>query len=135
MQVSLDGFGEGGLDRLAAAFDTEHRRLFTFTMEAEHEFVNLRVIAFGGVAEIPAQPIEEGNGNPRAAWVRDHQIWVDGSHKNGAIYERAKLRAGDRLEGPAIVLEMDSTTLVLPGCAAVVDRFGNILINPVSTEA
>jgi N-methylhydantoinase A len=104
-------------------------------MEAEHEFVNLRVIAFGGVAEIPAQPIEEGNGNPRAAWVRDHQIWVDGSHKNGAIYERAKLRAGDRLEGPAIVLEMDSTTLVLPGCAAVVDRFGNILINPVSTEA
>ena len=131
MQVGLEGFADGGLDRLAAAFDAEHRRLFTFTMEAEHEFVNLRVIALGGVADIPAQPIEQGDGNPRAAWVRDHRIWIDGGHKDGAIYERAKLRAGDRIEGPAIVVEMDSTTLVLPGCAAVVDRFGNILINPV----
>ena len=131
MQVSLEGFADGGLDRLAAAFDAEHRRLFTFTMEAEHEFVNLRVIALGGVADIPAQPIEQGDGNPRAAWVRNHRIWIDGGHKDGAIYERAKLRAGDRIEGPAIIVEMDSTTLVLPGCAAVVDRFGNILINPV----
>ncbi len=131
MPVSLERFAEGGLDRLADAFDKEHRRLFTFTMQAEHEFVNLRVIAVGKVADIPAEPIEQGNGNPAAAWLRDHEIWVDGGHRTGAIYDRDKLRAGDRIEGPAIVLEMDSTTLVLPGCAAVVDRFGNILINPV----
>jgi len=131
MPVSLEGFGDGGLDQLAAAFDAEHRRLFTFTMEAEHEFVNLRVIALGGVADIPAQPIEEGDGDPKAAFVRDHEVWIDGGHKKGAIYDRGKLRAGDRIEGPAIVFEMDSTTLILPGCAAVVDRFGNILINPV----
>jgi len=131
MPVILDGFGEGGLDRLTAAFDAEHRRLFTFTMEAEHEFVNLRVIALGGVASIPAQPIAEGDGNPQAAWLRDHQVWIDGGHKKGAIYDRSRLRAGDRIAGPAIVVEMDSTTLVLPGCDAVVDRFGNILINPV----
>jgi N-methylhydantoinase A len=131
MPVTLDGFADGGLDRLAAAFDAEHRRLFTFTMEAEHEFVNLRVIALGGVADIPAQPISQGDGDPKAAWVRDHEVWIDGAHRKGAIYDRARLRAGDRLEGPAVVVEMDSTTLVLPGCAAVVDRFGNILINPV----
>jgi N-methylhydantoinase A len=100
-------------------------------MEAEHEFVNLRVIALGGVADIPAQPIEAGDGNPQAAFVREQQIWIDGGHKTGAIYDRARLRAGDRIEGPAIVFEMDSTTLILPGCAAVVDRCGNILINPV----
>ena len=76
MQVSLEGFAEGGLDRLATAFDAEHRRLFTFTTEAEHEFVNLRVIALGGIADIPAQPIEQGGGDPRAAWVRDHDIWI-----------------------------------------------------------
>ena len=49
------------------------------------------------------------------------------------IYDRAKLRAGDRITGPAIVVEMDSTTLVLPDCEAVVDPFGVILINPVAT--
>jgi N-methylhydantoinase A len=131
MAVSVAGFAEGGLDRLAAAFDAEHRRLFTFTMEAEHEFVNLRVVAIGGVADIPAQAIEQGDGDPRAAFIRAHEMWIDGGMQPGAIYDRARLRAGDRIMGPAIVVEMDSTTLVLPGCAALVDGCGNILINPI----
>jgi len=131
MKLRLDGFEDGGLDRLAAAFDTEHRRLFTFTMDAEQEFVNLRAVALGGVRDIPAQPIPDGDGDPRAARIRDHEMWIDGGMKPGAIYDRAKLRAGDHIAGPAIVVEMDSTTLILPGCVATVDRFGNILINQV----
>jgi N-methylhydantoinase A len=63
--------------------------------------------------------------------VRDHQVWADGGLKPAVIYDRAKLRAGDRVVGPAVIVEMDSTTLVLPGCDALVDRFGTILINPV----
>ena len=47
------------------------------------------------------------------------------------IYARAKLRAGDLIPGPAIVTEMDSTTVILAGHAGKVDRHGNILINPV----
>ncbi len=131
MPLRLDGFDDGGLDRLAAAFDAEHRRLFTFTMEAEQEFVNLRVVALGAVADIPAEPIAEGGADPAAAKLRDHEMWIDGGLQQGAIYERAKLRAGNRIAGPAIVLEMDSTTLILPGCEAAIDRFGNILINPI----
>ena len=130
MPVAIEGFADGGLDRLADAFDTEHRRLFTFTMDAEQEFVNLRVVALGGVADIPAKPIETGDGDPKAARIRAHEMWIDGGMKPGAIYDRALLRAGDRIAGPAVVVEMDSTTLVLPGCMATVDAFGNILIRP-----
>jgi N-methylhydantoinase A len=43
------------------------------------------------------------------------------------------LRAGDRIVGPAVIVEMDSTTLVLPDCAASVDGFGNIFIRPTVT--
>ena len=43
-------------------------------------------------------------------------------------YERAALRAGNRLVGPAIVTQYDSTTVIPPGLAAHVDRFGNIVI-------
>ena len=53
----------------------------------------------------------------------------------GALYEpgfdREKLGAGTVIPGPAIVSEMDSTTLILPGHAATVDKVGNLLINPV----
>ena len=130
MPVAIEGFGEGGLDRLADAFDAEHRRLFTFTMDAEQEFVNLRVVVVGKVADIPAQPIPAGDGDPRAAKLRAHEMWIDGGMKPGAIYDRSKLRAWDRIVGPAVVVEMDSTTLVLPGYVATVDKFGNILIRP-----
>jgi len=131
MPVSLEGFADKGLTKLAAAFDEEHRRLFTFNMDAEHEFVNLRAVAMGSVLEIPALEIPKGDGNPAAAKIRNHEVWVDGGFQPAVIYDRSKLRAGDKIPGPAIVVEMDSTTLVLPGCEAVVDPFGTILINPV----
>ncbi len=131
MPLALDGFSDGGLAKLARAFDEEHRRLFTFNMDAEHEFVNLRAVALGRVLDIPAQEIEAGDGDPSRAKVRDHEVWADGGLKPAAIYDRSKLRAGDRIVGPAIVTEMDSTTLVLPGHEATVDRFGVILINPL----
>jgi N-methylhydantoinase A len=131
MPVTLEGFDPGGLTRLASAFDEEHRRLFTFNMDAEHEFVNLRAVAVGRVLDIPPRPIERGDGDPSRAKLRDHEIWVDGGLKPAVIYDRSRLRAGDIIPGPAIVVEMDSTTLVLPDCQAEVDPFGNILINPV----
>jgi N-methylhydantoinase A len=46
-----------------------------------------------------------------------------------ALYERAKLMPGMTVEGPAIVTELDSTTVVLPHHTATVDRFYNLLIN------
>jgi N-methylhydantoinase A len=47
------------------------------------------------------------------------------------IYDRSRLEAGDIIPGPAIVIEMDSTTLIEMDHAGTVDVHGNILINPV----
>ena len=120
-----------GLKALEDAFHDAHKRLFTFSMDTETELVNLRAVALGKMLELPALELPRGDGNPIAAKLRDHQMWVDGSFKPAVIYERSKLRAGDRIPGPAIVCEMDSTTVILADCAGVVDRHGNILINPV----
>jgi len=48
------------------------------------------------------------------------------------VYDRPLLLAGNIISGPAIVTEMDSTTLVLPGHAAVVHPSGSLLIRPTS---
>lgn len=117
---------------LGAAFDEEHKRLFTFNLDVEHEFVNLRATALGKPANVSAEEIARGDGNPAAARVRDHEMWVDGKAHAAAIYARAKLRAGDVIAGPAIITEMDSTTVVLTGCIATVDAYGNILITPTA---
>jgi N-methylhydantoinase A len=55
---------------------------------------------------------------------------MDGREQDAVIYDRAKLRSGDHITGPAVITEMDSTTLVLSGHVADVDPYGNILITP-----
>lgn len=115
---------------LIERFDAEHKRLFTFNLPVPQELVNIRVVALGKAANVSAERIEKGNGDPSGAKLYDHKLWMDGREQDAVIYDRAKLRAGDRVSGPAIVTEMDSTTLVHSGHIAVVDAFGNILINP-----
>ena len=130
MTIDAETLRRDGVDGLTARFDAEHRRLFTFNMESAHEIVNLRAVALGRALDLPAAELEQGDGDPSAAKLRDHELWIGGETRPAVIYDRARLRAGDRIVGPAIVTEMDSTTLIEPDCVAVVDRVGNILINP-----
>ena len=118
-----------GIAGILARFDEEHRRLFTFNMDTPHEIVNLRAVALGRALDLPAARLPTGDGNPAAAKMRDHTLWMDGREQAAVIYDRALLRHGDVIPGPAIVVEMDSTTLIEGGCVATVDAVGNILIN------
>jgi N-methylhydantoinase A len=128
MEVLLGDLAEKGIAWLTGRFDDEHRRLFTFNMESEHEIVNLRAVALGTALDLPAAQLPVGDGDPVAAKIRDHELWMDGAMRQAVIYDRARLRQGDRITGPAIVTEMDSTTLIEAGCVATVDAVGNILI-------
>lgn len=119
-----------GIAGLVKRFDAEHLRLFTFNMESAHEIVNLRAVALGRALDLEAARLPEGNGDPSGARLRDHRLWMDGREQDAVVYERSRLRAGDSIPGPAIVTEMDSTTLVESGHLATVDAVGNILINP-----
>ena len=48
------------------------------------------------------------------------------------LYRRDKLKAGNKIAGPAVVLEMDSTSVILAGHTGNVDKLGNILIVPTA---
>ena len=130
MTIDLAGLKAGGIAALTKRFDEEHRRLFTFNMDSEHELVNLRAVALGRALELPAQQLPRGDGNPAAAKLRDHELWMDGAAQAAVIYDRSKLRAGDIIKGPAIVTEMDSTTLIETRHIGTVDVYGNIMITP-----
>ncbi|MEX6724977.1 hydantoinase/oxoprolinase family protein [Parapedomonas caeni] len=129
MDVARDDLKAKGIGWLTERFDEEHRRLFTFNMDSEHEIVNLRAVALGKALELPAARLPEGNGDPSDAKIRDHELWMNGQMMPAVIYDRAKLKANDVIKGPAIVIEMDSTTLIEADCIATVDHVGNILIN------
>tara|TARA_R110001592_G_scaffold50024_21_gene155237 strand:- start:3605 stop:5659 length:2055 start_codon:yes stop_codon:yes gene_type:complete len=130
-EIPLSVEPEGlSIQSLITRFDTEHERLFTFNLdETPHEIVNVRAVALGKSADVAPPTIEKGEADPSAARTRDHQLYMDGRIQDAVIYDRALLKAGNRIPGPAIVTEMDSTTLVHSGCEALVDAHGNLIIN------
>ncbi|MEO1220153.1 MAG: hydantoinase/oxoprolinase family protein, partial [Pseudomonadota bacterium] len=70
-----------GIDGILARFDEEHRRLFTFNMDTPHEVVNLRAVALGESLELEAAQLPKGNGDPSAAKIKDHTLWMDGEER------------------------------------------------------
>ena len=72
----------------------------------------------------------KGGADPQAAVVGLQEVYMDGRSLGAKVYQRAKLAAGNVIAGPAIVIEMDSTTIILPGHQGIVDDIGNILIYP-----
>ena len=130
MTVDIAHLTSDGLKGLTDRVDAEHLRLFTFNMDTEHELVNLRAVATGRALELPALQLAKGDGDPDQAKLRDHTLWMEGAQQAGAIYDRSKLEAGDVIRGPAIVIEMDSTTLIETRHIGTVDAFGSILITP-----
>jgi len=59
-------------------------------------------------------------------------VWVKKQETKAPVYARAKLLAGNMIVGPAIVTEMDSTSLILPDHVGEVHVSGNILIRPIA---
>jgi N-methylhydantoinase A len=130
VDVDLKRLEKYGLDAIGKPFDAEHTRLFTFALPLEHEFVALRAVVQGKGINIKRQLIAKGGRSPAAAAVGRQKAYMDGKSCTATVYDRAKLKAGNRLAGPAIVMEMDSTTVILPKHHGKVDTYGNILIYP-----
>src|SRR5690606_23797117 len=136
IDVDPDTLARGeALAALRAAFDAEHERLFSFLLSNEHELVNARASGSGPRPDVGASTVPAGDGDPSAALRTTTEIWVDGGIQSANVYHRELLRAGDRVAGPAIVTEMDSTTLVLPGHTATVHPNGSLLIRPSDSAA
>jgi len=130
LPVSREELTRDGLAGVTKRFDEMHTQLFTFALEAPHELVNLRAVVQGPETKVRAGQLPRGNGNPVDAVIDETTVFVDGADRAARVYDRAKLRAGDRIPGPAIVCQMDTTTLILPGHTGEVDAVANILIRP-----
>jgi N-methylhydantoinase A len=134
IEVSRAEFDERGLDAIRADFEDSHERQFTFRLTVEPEFVNVRAILQGPPAKVGSERVAEGDDSPEAAFVKTSQIYHDGKHADAKIYDRIGLLAGNLIPGPAIICEMDSTSLILPGFVGRVHPSGSILISPQTSS-
>src|SRR5262245_38201386 len=140
----------GALDAARAAetverFHAAHEKRYGYSYRAERpgaggprqgvEWVNLRVVGVGVTGRPTPCARTAGDGHADRARTGTRRVWFDGGEVESAVYDRARLRPGDRLAGPAIVEEFGATTVVLPGQRVDVDRFGNLVLSRGDTAA
>jgi N-methylhydantoinase A len=118
---------------LLARFAEAHRQRYGFaTDEDPVEIVTLRLEANGVVrkAELKTHPEAGPDASTAIATRRDVWLAEAKGFVSTPIYARERLRPGHRFAGPAIVEQMDATTLVPPGMTARVDRWLNLILEP-----
>ncbi len=121
-----------GVSLLTEAFDAEHEQLFTFKLDDGHEILMIRAVARAKAQSIAEQTVGDADAELADCVIQDSKFYYSGEWHEAKIFDRSKLHPGIEVPGPAIVSEMDSTTVVLPGFTAKVDTVGNLLINPNS---
>jgi len=102
------------------------------------EVVNYRVQAIGVVPPVSAATIADADDGAERALAGSRPAYFAAAGEglvDVPVYQRERLRAGDRLAGPAIVEQYDSTTVVCPGQTAAVDRFGNLVVTTPARPA
>ncbi|MBB5752555.1 hydantoinase/oxoprolinase family protein [Prosthecomicrobium pneumaticum] len=122
----------GGAGEILDKFHATHQRLYGVRFDVPVELVALRVVATGATAPVDEAVPDASGGDIAAALMEVRPSYFDGAFVDTPNYDRAKLAVGARVEGPAIIRQYDTTTVVLPRHYAEVDAHGNLLIWPVS---
>ncbi|KAI9043633.1 putative hydantoin utilization protein A [Aspergillus affinis] len=130
--LSLD---DGSWKRLLQfRFDEVHEQQFGYRLpNFELELMRLEVVAVDASPDIDLPRLSASSSKLPSvdAEVSRKNIIIDGQEVEAIIWNREKLsQDGVRVKGPCIITEMDSNTLILPGCYGEIDAIGNILIRP-----
>jgi N-methylhydantoinase A len=124
-------------DAVEAAFHAAHHALYGYDFAGRDdqpvEWVNLRATGIGPIPRPEIREIVPATGDVAGAVIETRQVHYD-DWCLATIYDRAKLAAGHRISGPAVVQEFGSTVPIHPGFAAEVDRYGNLIITRTQSE-
>jgi N-methylhydantoinase A len=127
---------DAAMEALRDAFHAAHERLYTYALpRAPIDLVNLRVTVTVPLPKARSYGIAPQEGAIDVARVGERRVYFGGAaggRGNGWTatprYDRARLGAGAVVDGPAVLEQLDSTTVLGPGQRATVDRFGNLVV-------
>lgn len=136
INVTLPGgrYKADDIDKLRDAFFEGYGATYgdrAFDRKDAVEIVHLRLKAAGPVSPLSVAELSAGDGTVIAARKGSRRVYFPETKGfiECPVYDRYKLRAGDRFDGPAIVEERESTVVVVPDSAARVDAQGNIIVD------
>ncbi|MBS1860292.1 MAG: hydantoinase B/oxoprolinase family protein [Actinobacteria bacterium] len=120
-------------ERAEEAFHAAHEVEYGHRFDTPVEIVNIRVVGIGRIEELKWPEAERRtDGTAPEVTVEREVVFDDGGTPRAfatKFYEREGLLAGDEIEGPAVIEQYDSTTIIPPGLVAEIDKVGNIIVD------
>ena len=130
VKVTKEELGKGDVDSMVDKFHPEHNRLYGYSLEKEGtpvELINLRLSSIGKTVKPKFREEEYDQENPSEALKKKRKIYLP--HKKAfeevPVYDGHKLRYGNKIEGPAIIEQVNTTTFVTPEYNVLCDKFGS----------
>ena len=110
-------------------FEELHERMYGYRHSREREIVTLRVRAIGKTQKPEVEALEEYSDEiSKDAVLKERDVFFEGTWLKTPVIDRDRLKPGNRIVGPALVVEYSSTTLVPPWATLEVDRYGNLIL-------
>jgi N-methylhydantoinase A len=132
-EITLPCDGESmrapSLDDLRARFDERHKTLFGHMAPEEPvEIVSYRVRGIGLVPHVQMPQFASTRTTLEDAWRETRTVWFDGAAVECPVYQRELIDVGLAVSGPAILDQLDCTTVIQPGQVAHVDAWKNLIV-------
>ena len=119
--------GKGVVEEAVRRFHQAHQQRFGHSDQGQPvEVVNVRLKAVARM-ERP-QPVATKRGRRKAEPLDRREVFFGGERRETAFYLRPELAVGQRVPGPAVLLQEDATTVIPPGWTARVDAWGNLVV-------
>ena len=133
VQITRQELEEADPTKLAARFHPEHNRLYGYSLENEGtkvELINMRVTSLG-LTDKPRLPEEKFQGEDSSLALKGkRRMWlpVEKRFEQVPVYDGHRLAFGNRLEGPALIEQVNTSTFVTPEYDVVTDRLGSYTV-------
>lgn len=116
--------------KCANSFSQIHKRTYGYTMNDKIVFVNLRLSAFAVLPslEFKKHELSADDQIPTEAVKKSRKMFFNGGFIESAVYDREKMPAGCKIEGPAVIEEYAASTVIPPKHTAMIDKYLNIVI-------
>jgi len=130
VDISKEEFESGDTEAISEKFHPEHNRLFGYSLEGEGtpiELINLRLLSIGKTAKPRFLQEEYDREDPSKAFKKQRKVYLPLKKifEDIPVYDGHKLKYGNKVEGPAIIEQVNTTTFVSPEYNVLCDRYGS----------
>ena len=131
--ISRKDIEDGNIERIANQFHPEHNRLYGYSLEEQEtpiELINLRLLSVGKTVKPKFSEEEFVGTDPSNAFKKNRKVYLplEETFAEVPVYDGHKMMCGNRVEGPAVIEQVNTTTFVTPEYNVLCDKYGSYTV-------